>query len=102
MDRKKHKRLVARGWTVGTPQDFLGLTQEEARFIELKLSLSQALREERLRQEMTQVELAHRLGSSQSRVAKMESGDPKVTIDLLLKALLALGMTKDRIAEIIA
>jgi hypothetical protein len=102
MDSRKKKALASKGWTVGSTTDFLGLSPEEARFIELKLALAASLRAERLRQEVTQVELAKLLGTSQSRVAKMEAADPTVTVDLLLKALLVLGITKKQLAKIIA
>lgn len=102
MDSKKKKKLEARGWVVGDTSEFLQLTAEEARYIELKLALSESLKAERLKQHVTQVELAKMLGSSQSRVAKMEAGDPAVTVDLLLKALLTLGVTKKQLAKIIA
>ncbi len=101
MDSKKKKKLEAKGWVVGDTSDFLQLTAEEARYIELKLALSESLKAERLKQQVTQVELAKMIGSSQSRVAKMESGDPAVTVDLLLKALLTLGVTRKQIAKII-
>jgi len=101
MDSKKKKKLEARGWVVGDTSDFLHLTAEEARYIELKLALSESLKAERLKQQVTQVELAKMIGSSQSRVAKMEAGDPAVTVDLLLKALLTLGVTKKQLAKII-
>lgn len=102
MDSKKKKKLEAKGWVVGDAGEFLQLTAEEARYIELKLSLSDSLKAERLKQQVTQVELAKMIGSSQSRVAKMEAGDPAVTVDLLLKALLTLGVTKKQLAKIIA
>ena len=102
MDSKKKKKLEAKGWTVGTTADFLELSPEEARFIELKLALSESLKTERLKQNVTQAELPKMLGSSQSRVAKMEAGDPSVTVDLLLKALLTLGITKKQLSKIIA
>ncbi len=102
MDSQKKKSLAAKGWRVGSATEFLGLSPEESRFIELKLALSGSLRAERLRQDVTQAELAKLLGSSQSRIAKMEAADPTVTVDLLLKALLVLGVTKKQLAKIIA
>jgi hypothetical protein len=39
------------------------------------------------------------LKSSQSRVAKMECGDPTVSLDLLVKSLLAIGVSKESIAK---
>jgi len=102
MDEKKVKKLKSKGWAVGSAGDFLDLSPAEVQFIELKLALSASLREERKKQEVTQIELAEILGSSQSRVAKMESGDPSVSIDLLLKALLSLGVSNRAISKIIA
>jgi DNA-binding XRE family transcriptional regulator len=91
MKRSKRERLEARGWRVGTALEFLGLSADEAAFVELKLALSRALRAQRRARRLTQVQLAKRIGSSQSRVAKMEAGDPTVTLDLLIRSLLALG-----------
>ena len=102
MDSKKKKKLEAKGWIVGDTSEFLQLSIEEARFIELKLALSDSLKAERLKQKVTQVELAKLIGSSQSRVAKMEAGDPTVTVDLLLKALLSLGVSKKQLSKIIS
>jgi len=102
MDSRKKKDLEAKGWVFGDAADFLDLTPEEARLIDLKLALRSSLREERKKQNMTQAELAKAMGSSQSRVAKMERGDPAVSVDLLLKALMALGMTNKQISKIIA
>jgi ribosome-binding protein aMBF1 (putative translation factor) len=102
MDHKKEKNLKAKGWAVGTAANFLELSPEETRYIELKLALSASLKEERLKQGVTQVELAKLMRSSQSRIAKMEAGDPKVSVDLLLKALLTLGVTKKQLSKIIA
>ena len=102
MDSKKKAKLKAKGWAIGDASDFLGLSPEESRYIELKLDLSQSLKAERLKNNVTQVELAKLLGSSQSRVAKMEAGDPAVSVDLLLKALLTLGVTKKQLSKIIS
>jgi DNA-binding XRE family transcriptional regulator len=88
------KRKIERnGWKIGTAQELLGLTDEETAYVELKLALSRELRERRKKHEVTQVQLAKRIGSSQSRVAKMEAGDPSVSIDLLIRSLLALGVS---------
>jgi hypothetical protein len=94
MKPEKRKRLEAAGWRVGTASEFLGLTDEEAALIELKLDLARAVKAERMSRKMTQEELGERLGSSQSRVAKMEGGDPSVSIDLLIRALLRLGVNR--------
>jgi DNA-binding transcriptional regulator YiaG len=98
MDKKKKARLEAGGWRVGSAAEFLDLSAEEAAFVELKLNLSSELRDRRHELGLSQVELAERLGSSQSRVAKMEASDPTVTVDLLIRGLLATGATRKEIA----
>src|SRR6476659_8778516 len=75
MNKTKRTRLEARGWRVDSATDFLGLSSEEAALVETRLALSQALRSRRVARGLTQGELARRLKSSQSRVAKMEAGD---------------------------
>ena len=102
MDSKKRKRLEAQGWVTGDAADLFGLTPEEARLIDLKLALRASIKEERKRQGLTQEELAKTMGSSQSRLAKIERGDPSVSVDLLLKALMALGMTNKQISKLFA
>jgi DNA-binding XRE family transcriptional regulator len=102
MDVRKKKRLEAAGWRVGSTQEFLDLSPEEAAYVELKVALSQKLKERRLNRRVTQADLARMLGSSQSRVAKMEAADATVSIDLLLRALLALGATRRDVAKAIA
>jgi transcriptional regulator with XRE-family HTH domain len=81
--------------------DFLALTPEVAAFVEIKLALSDALRAQRQKAQLSQAQVASKLASSQSRVAKMEAGDPSVTLDLLIRALLALGATKKTVARTI-
>jgi len=102
MDKRKKKRLESKGYKVGTVEQFLDLTTEESEYIELKLALSEALAKRRKSSKLTQVQLAKILKSSQSRVAKMEKGDPSVSLDLLVKSLLAMGAKKASIAKAIA
>ena len=99
MDKRKRAKLQAQGWKVGTAAEFLELSPEEAAFVETKLALSHTLRARRTEQHVSQTALAKRLGSSQSRVAKMEAADPTVSIDLLLRALYALGATPRDVAK---
>jgi len=102
MRESKKKRLEAKGWKVGTTEEFLELTPEEVAYIELKLKLSENLRTRRRHKRLTQVQLARLVRSSQSRVAKMEAGDPSVSIDLLIRSLLALGASNRELAKIIS
>ena len=101
MKQRKKARLEAAGWKVGDAADFLELSDEERVFIETKLALADGVRRRRQRRKLTQVELAKRLGSSQSRVAKMEAAEPSVTMDLMVKSLLRLGASKGEIARLI-
>jgi DNA-binding XRE family transcriptional regulator len=100
MDSKTKKRLQDKGWVFGDAADFLKLSPEEARIIDLKLALRASIREERTKQGMTQAELAKAMGSSQSRIARIERGDPSASLDLLLKALMALGMSNKQISKL--
>lgn len=102
MKQEKRQRLEAAGWTIGTAADFLGLSKEEAAFVNLKLALSKRLKELRVNHKLSQTALARRLNSSQSRVAKMEAGDPSVSTDLLIRALFSTGATPRDVAEAIA
>lgn len=101
MRPSKKKRLESKGWKVGTAAEFLRLTPEEVAYIELKLKLADSLRKRRQRRKLTQMELASLVSSSQSRIAKMESGDPSVSLDLLVRSLLALGTSNKDLAKII-
>lgn len=101
MDLAKRQRLEAAGWKVGTVEEFLELTPVESELIELKLALGRKLKEIRKSQNISQKELAKRMESSQSRVAKIESGDPSVSLDLITRALCLSGVTRRQIAEAI-
>ena len=101
MQQSKRKRVTAKGWKVGDAKEFLGLSDEETAYIELRLKLAEGLKAARKIHGVTQVQLAQTMKSSQSRVAKMEAGDPTVSLDLLVKSLLALGTSNRELAAII-
>ena len=92
--QKTHRLLSA--------QEFLGLSEEESAYVELRLRLAESLRVRRQKRKLSQAELAKMLRSSQSRVAKMEGGDPSVSIDLLVRSLLALGASNRDLARAIS
>jgi len=102
MNAARRKRLEAAGWKVGTVQEFLGLSDEEVRLIDLHIALTQKIRHERARLGMSQHQLAKRLGSSQSRVAKLENGADGSSLDLIFRALYCLGLSDAAIAREIA
>ena len=91
MNVSRKKRLQTGGWAVGSTREFLNLSEEESAYIDIKLRLATKLSKRRRSLGITQVAMAKKLRSSQSRVAKMEAGDPSVTIDLLVKSLIAMG-----------
>ena len=101
MNKEKRELLEAHGWKVGDTQEFLSLTDEELEYIDIKIALSEKVREIRKRKNLTQKQIADLIGSSQSRVAKMEAGDPSVSLDLQVKSLLALGISREELGETI-
>ena len=102
MNNEKRSKSEAKGWKVGTVAEFLELSPGQSAIIELRLGLSKALKQKRLDSKMTQEKFAKRLHSSQSRLAKMEAGDKSVSLDLLISNLLAVGVDRKGLAEIIA
>ena len=101
MRADKRKKLEAAGWRVGDAKDFLALTSGEAEFVEIKLALARRLRELRVERNWTQAEFARHVGSSQSRVAKMEAADPSVSVDLLVRSLLAAGADRRELGRVV-
>ena len=102
MDDRKRKRLEAKGWKIGSTKDLLQLSDEEEAYIELRLKLAEGLKARRTDKGLTQIQLAKAIQSSQSRVAKMEAGDPTVSLDLLVRSLLVLGTSNSELAKIIS
>lgn len=102
MNAEKRERLEKAGFRAGTVADFLGLTPEESELIEIRLALTHACKRQREASGLSQSQLAEKIGSSQSQVAKMEAGDPHASLDLMLKALVASGMTRAELAAVLA
>jgi ribosome-binding protein aMBF1 (putative translation factor) len=101
MHKSKRERLESRGWKIGTVEEFLELSPAESVYVELRLRLSETLRRRRKSRSLSQVQLARILRSSQSRVAKMEGGDPSVSLDLLIRSLFTLGASPRDLARAI-
>jgi phage-related protein len=89
------QNLEANGWKIGTITEFLRLSPEEVMTIEIRLSLSKYL--EQLKQEHLV-----KNPSSNPRIQKVESVDPSVSIDLLIRSLVEIGATREGIAIAIA
>ena len=101
MRSEKKRRLERAGWRVSNTTEFLGLDAQEQRLIDLKLALADGIRRLRERRGLTQAGLAKQLGSSQSRVAKLEAGDRSVSLDLMIRSLISVGAGPAEIARII-
>jgi len=101
MNSAKRKSLEAKGFKVGSVQEFLDLSPEETKYIELKIALGKELQAYRIAKHFTQTDVARKIKSSQSRVAKMESGDPSVSLDLLIRSWFALGATTKQLAKVL-
>ncbi|HEY0655225.1 MAG TPA: helix-turn-helix transcriptional regulator [Chryseosolibacter sp.] len=102
MNSAKKKRLESKGFKVGSVDEFLELSPEESKIIDLKISLGRKLQAYRKSKRLTQIQVARKIKSSQSRVAKMESGDPSVSIDLMVRSLFALGASRKQLSKIVA
>ena len=74
----------------------------ESVLVELRLAVSTEFRSLRTRNGLSQGQVAALLESSQSRVATMEASDASMSLDLLLRALISLGASRQDIARAIA
>jgi len=102
MNNKRRIDLEAKGWKFGEVEDFLDLTDEELEYIEVKNTLGKMVKDYREGRGLSQIAAAEILNSSQSRISKIETADPTVSIDLQIKSLLALGAAKEDIGQKIA
>jgi len=102
MKPAKQKRLKEAGWRVGDAAEFLELDEVEAQMLDIKIALASLLRATRSRRRLTQFEMAEKIGSSQSRVAKLEAGDPSVSVDLLVRSLIAAGAKPAELAKAVS
>ena len=102
MKKAKLDKLKKAGYRVTDTQKFIGLSDAEAALVELKIALTARLRTVRHEKGVSQIELATRLGSSPSRVAKMEAASSDVSLDLIFKALLSLGENPKKLGKTIA
>jgi DNA-binding XRE family transcriptional regulator len=101
MKASKKKKLQEAGWTVGSASEFLELDEAEEAIVAMKLALGSKLKDVRREKRLTQQEVAKRIGSSQSRVAKMETADKSVSMELIVRSLVSLGTTRAQIGKVI-
>lgn len=92
MKAEKRARLEKLGYRIyEDAADWLGLTDEEKRLLDLRMSVTQAVRDLRTSLGLTQAQLAEKLGSTQPRIANLELGQRGFSMDFAVKALLAMG-----------
>lgn len=101
MESKKREKLEEKGFRIGSTADFLELTPEDEAYIDIRLDISNLVKAQRAKKEWTQEKLALAIGSSQSRIAKLEGGDPGISMDLMFRALLRLGTSKKQIGKLL-
>jgi len=98
MTEAKKKILEANGYQVTDSAEWLGLSREEAQIVDMRVALAQELERVRKAKGITQAELAKRVGTKQSGVARMLNNPDTSTMDNLIKALIALGEPISKIA----
>ncbi len=101
MNSEKQKRLEAKGWKLGGIGDFLDLSPEESIIIEMRLALSRSLKERRSSL-MPALLVSSMISSSRPRVAMAENGHLSVSLELLIRAMLAIGASPQEIGQIVA
>lgn len=101
MKTSKKKKLEAAGWKVGTTAEFLGLSDAEEMLVNMKVALAKQVKAMRQEKKMTQQRLAKLIGSSQSRIAKLETADRSVSMELLIRSLASMGATRAQIGTIV-
>ena len=101
MKASKKKKLEAAGWKVGSAADFLELSDAEEMLVNMKVALAKKVKAMRQEKKITQQRLAKLIGSSQSRVAKLETADRSVSMELLIRSLLSMGATRAQVGTIV-
>jgi DNA-binding XRE family transcriptional regulator len=89
MNKEQREKFKRAGWKLGTVGELLDLTPAEEALIEAKVRLSKVVRALRQQSRLSQAQLAKRIGSNQTRIAKVENQDPEVSLDLQMKAIFA-------------
>ena len=102
MTKAKQKKLEKIGYKITDTQQFLNLSDREMAIIDLKVNLTQKLREVRKAAGITQKQLAKLMSSSQSRMAMLEGGAPDISLELICRALFALGVSSVELGRTIS
>lgn len=100
MTPEKATALKEKGWHIGSTDEFLRLNKAESEYIELKMTLGKALARQRKQRHLTQKDFAKLMKTSQSRIARMEKGHPSVSLDIMVRFLLAMDISKSSIGKL--
>lgn len=98
MTKEKKAKLEEAGFVVTSATNWLGLTDEESKIVEMRVALAKEIEKLRVEQGLTQAALAKRLNTKQSGVARMINNPDSSTIDNLMKTMIAMGAPVSRIA----
>ena len=98
MNAEKMKRIKAAGYKVTTADEWLGLTPEESQLVDIRLALAAQLEEVRKEKGISQAQLAAKMGTKQSGIARMVNRPETSSMDNLVKGLIALGVPISKIA----
>lgn len=93
------KRRKGKTWVETDVEELLGLSPQDLVIVEFRAALAVALQKARSRKRLTQEAAAEMIGTSQAQVSKMEAGQSSITIDRMIKALAALGMSRPAILK---
>ena len=93
------KRRKGKTWVETDVEELLDLSAQDLVIVEFRAALALALQQARKRQKLTQENAAKVIGTSQAQVARMEAGQSSITIDRLIKALIALGVPRPTILK---
>jgi len=94
-------KKLKNGWVEGSVKEFFDLSDADLEYLETRRALSRMLKDLREKLHLPQMQVATRLRTSQSRVAKMEKADRSVSADLLLQSLFRLGAKRKDLAKAI-
>jgi len=86
-------------WVETSVDELLDLSAEDLVVVEFRVALALALQRARKRRKLSQGAAAELIGTSQAQVSKMEAGLSSVTLDRMVKALTALGVSRTTIVK---
>ena len=99
MEKRRRDRLRKDGWENSAVSEVLSVSPDEEALVEARIALTRRIRQVREARGLTQIQVAKLIGSSQSRVAKMEAADRSVSIDMMMRTLFRLGQSPKQVGR---